>query len=104
MLSQEVGDKVGIAYGLEGLAGVAAGQGEVARAARLWGAAEALRRVLGAPLPPTEGAKFAPMVVAAQAQVDPVTWAAAWAEGRAMPLEQAVAYALEDEGTQGVGT
>ena len=29
-------------------------------------------------------------------QLDEATWTAAWAEGQAMPLEQAVAYALEE--------
>ncbi len=33
--------------------------------------------------------------VEAQAQVAPAAWAQAWVEGHAMPLEQAVAYALE---------
>ncbi|CAA9304886.1 MAG: hypothetical protein AVDCRST_MAG93-4852 [uncultured Chloroflexia bacterium] len=28
-------------------------------------------------------------------QLDEATWQTAWAEGRAMPLEQAIAYALE---------
>ena len=87
-----MGDKLGIAFNLEGLAGVVAGQGDAARAARLWGAAEAVRAVLGAPQPPADRAKFAPMVEAAQ--VDPGTWAAAWAEGRALPVEQAIASAL----------
>ena len=35
-------------------------------------------------------------VATARAQVDDATWDAAWAEGRAMTLEQAIAYALED--------
>jgi hypothetical protein len=37
---------------LEDLAGVAAQRGDFERAARLWGAAEALRETIGAPLPP----------------------------------------------------
>jgi DNA-binding NarL/FixJ family response regulator len=35
-------------------------------------------------------------IAAARAQLDAATWEAAWAEGRAMSLEQAIAYALED--------
>ena len=80
---------------LEGLAGVAAGQGDAARAAQLWGAAEALRAALGAPQSPTDRVKFARMVEAAQAQVGPAAWAQAWAAGRAMPVEQAITSALE---------
>jgi hypothetical protein len=33
-------------------------------------------------------------VVAVHAQLNEVTFARAWAEGQAMPLEQAVAYVL----------
>jgi hypothetical protein len=32
----------------------------------------------------------------ARGQLDETTWQAAWAEGRAMTLEQAIAYALEE--------
>jgi predicted ATPase/class 3 adenylate cyclase len=95
VLSQELGFQLGFAYNLEGLAGVAAGQGVALQAARLWAAAEALRAVLGAPLSPADRAQFAPMVEAAQAQVAPAAWAQAWAEGRAMPVEQVIIYALE---------
>jgi ABC-type transport system substrate-binding protein len=35
-------------------------------------------------------------LAAARTEVDPNTWAAAWAEGKAMTLEQAIAYALEE--------
>ena len=37
-------------------------------------------------------------LAAARAQLDEAAWNAAWAEGRAMTLEQAVTYALEDAG------
>jgi hypothetical protein len=35
-------------------------------------------------------------VGAARGRLDAVTFAAAWAEGRAMTLEQAIQYALEE--------
>ena len=41
------GEKFGLAYGLLGLAGVEAARAEPGRAARLWGAAEALREEIG---------------------------------------------------------
>ncbi|HJZ45519.1 MAG TPA: hypothetical protein VKE41_00065 [Roseiflexaceae bacterium] len=34
-------------------------------------------------------------IATTRAQLDDATFAAAWAEGRAMTLEQAIAYALE---------
>jgi hypothetical protein len=42
MLSVEIGDESNVAYCLEGLAAVAASENKLERAARLWGAAEAL--------------------------------------------------------------
>jgi hypothetical protein len=47
---QELRDKAGTSYGLLGMAGVAALRGETVRAARLWGATEALREAIGLPV------------------------------------------------------
>src|SRR2546423_203545 len=76
---------------LEGLAGVVAAQGEVSRAARLLGTAEALREALGTPLPPVERAAYERSVAATRAQLGEKTFAAAWARGRTMTPEQALA-------------
>jgi predicted ATPase/class 3 adenylate cyclase len=81
-IAREVGDKELIATGLEGLAGVVALQGEPARAAQLWGAAEALREVIGAPLPPIDHAAYDRSVAAACAELGEKNFAAAWNEGR----------------------
>jgi hypothetical protein len=67
---------------------------EIPRAVRLWGAAEKLRERIGAPLPPVDQTKHTQTVADARTYLDVATFAAAWAEGRAMPLEQVVAYAL----------
>ena len=95
-------DKTGTSYGLRGLAGVATLQREPIRAARLWGADEALREAIGLPLsyldrshPDHEG-----LLAAARSQLDEVAWEAAQAEGRAMTPEQAVEYALKVEEEQ----
>ena len=86
-------------YCLVGLAGVAGRQGQPERAARLLGAAEALGEALYEP--PRSGSRihFELYVAAARAQLDEATFEAAWAEGRAMTLEQAVAHALESTAT-----
>ena len=91
----EVGDKQGVASCLEGLAAVAGARGQGARAARLYGAAAALRATIGAPLPPGDRPGHERHLAAARAGVDEAAWAAAWAEGAAMPLEQAVADARQ---------
>ncbi len=43
-------------------------------------------------------AEYEQDIGAGRAQLDEATYAAAWAKGRAMTLEQAVAYALEEAG------
>ncbi len=82
---------------LEGLAAAYASSGRAERAARLFGAAEALREAHDAPLPPLARAAYEQDVTAAHTPLDNATLVAAKAEGRAMTLEQAVAYALSDE-------
>jgi len=49
-------DKTGTSYGLRGMAGVAALRGDATRAARLWGADEALREEIGQALSPFDRA------------------------------------------------
>jgi tetratricopeptide (TPR) repeat protein len=78
---------------LEACAGVAVGQGEAVQAARLLGAAEVLRRTKGVQMPPSAGPAYRRAVAAARAQLDDATFAAAWAAGQALTLEQAIAEA-----------
>jgi predicted ATPase/serine/threonine protein kinase/DNA-binding CsgD family transcriptional regulator len=80
-----------VATCLEGLAVVVAAQGELFWAARLWGAAEAHREDIGAPLPPVDQASYESNVAAAHAQLSEKAFTAAWAEGRTMTPEQALA-------------
>jgi tetratricopeptide (TPR) repeat protein len=93
---REQGNKRGIVVGLEGLAAVAVAQGEPEHAARLFGSAEGLREAIGAGMPPAERAEHDRSVAAARTALGQEAFAAAWAEGRAMPLDEAVALALEE--------
>jgi hypothetical protein len=77
-------------------AGIAAARGDGARAARLFGADEAWRARMGIPLRRDWRAQYEDDVASARAAVGDSAFAAAWAEGRELTLEQAVAYALED--------
>jgi hypothetical protein len=61
----------------------------------LFGAAEALREIIGVLLLPIEWRDYDRNISETRAQFDETTFAAARAEGRAMTLEQAIAYALE---------
>jgi predicted ATPase/DNA-binding CsgD family transcriptional regulator len=86
--------KEGIAASLEGLAALEVGQGLPRQAAWLWGAAHALREAIGAPMYPVYRASFEQAIAQAHAQLDGQAWRQAWAEGRLMTSEQALA-ALE---------
>jgi hypothetical protein len=85
-----------ISLGL-GLARVTAARRQPQRAARLFRAAEELREASGHPLPPVMRAEYERNVAAARAQLGEEAFAAAWAAGRAMTVEQAIAYALDME-------
>jgi tetratricopeptide (TPR) repeat protein len=95
-LNREIVDGRGMAASLAGLAGVALAHGQAARAARLLGAEEAQFRVLGIALFKTDQAEFDLHLAAARAQLGEATFTEAWAEGQAMTLDQAAAYALAE--------
>jgi len=90
-LASKVGDNRDIVLYLEGLADVVAVQGESTWAARLWGCAEALRETMGTPIWPIERARYERTVAAARASLGEKAFAPAWAEGRGMTPEQALA-------------
>jgi predicted ATPase/DNA-binding SARP family transcriptional activator len=93
---RELGDKGGIITDLEEMAEVAVAHAQAERAARLFGAAEGLRDALGAPLPRADRTEDGLSVAAVRAALGEEAFAAAWAAGRAMSLEQAIALALDD--------
>jgi predicted ATPase/DNA-binding CsgD family transcriptional regulator len=98
-LSAELGNEANVAHCLEGLASMYGAEGKIVRAARLWGAEEAvlekLEDAVYTYLP--DRALHRSQVAAARSQLDEAVWTAAWTEGRVMSLEQAVEYALEQE-------
>jgi predicted ATPase len=92
-----LGDRPGVIESLEGLAAVAAATAAPQRAARLWGAADALQQEMG-------GARSVNQRIFYERQVQPVrailtdeAFDQAWEEGRAMSLENAVRYALDEQ-------
>ncbi len=88
-LFRDLGHADGIAYTLEGWAGLAATRGDFRSAARLFGAAEALREVINRRQPPDHFD-----LAAADTVVGGAPWQADWAEGRMLPVEQAIVFAL----------
>lgn len=96
---RELGDRWFLAVSLDGLAGVISAQGRPAAAARLLGTAEALFDSLDAPLPPHCVPDHERTLAAIRARLGREDLAAAWAEGRSMTPEQALA-ALEEPGAE----
>ena len=86
------------AYSLEGLAGASAMLGEGRRAARLFGAAEALRERTGSVIGLATLRELRKRHLAAlRARFDADYLEAEWSGGRAMTFEQAAEYALGDD-------
>jgi hypothetical protein len=95
-LFQELGHPAGMLAAVESIGGAALTQRQNERAARLLAAVEALREALSLPGPdwwrrPRERIGEAMRVVSLQE-----AFAAAWAAGRALSLDEAITYALDE--------
>jgi predicted ATPase/class 3 adenylate cyclase len=89
-----LGARLSIMLGLESMAGVHAVQGDPTRAARLLGAADALRKAIAAPIGGGEKTDHDMLVAAARAALDEAAFNAAWNEGAILTPEQAIELAL----------
>jgi non-specific serine/threonine protein kinase len=100
-VASEADDNNIIQLALFGLANVASRRGQSAGAARLWGASEAAREAFGMRLSPMirAVAGYEDNLSAARSQLDEAAFEEAWAEGKAMTTEQAIEYALSEEGS-----
>ena len=97
MVCKELGDKMIASDSLEGMACLCAAEGEAERAARLFGASQALDEAVGAvafELTPEEDAWREPHRVTARSQLGEAAWGEVLAQGRAMGLEEAIEYAF----------
>jgi predicted ATPase/DNA-binding SARP family transcriptional activator len=89
----EIGDRRGVAGFLWLMAADAIAQGRSVRAARLLGAAESLHQAVGSAPSPSWRAKYERNVAAVRTALGEEAFAAAWAVGRQMSMEQATKYA-----------
>jgi predicted ATPase/class 3 adenylate cyclase len=94
---RDVKEKWFIARAVETLAISSAMQGDYVRAARLFGAGETLREAVGASVQEFYRPDYDRGIVAAREGTDKAAWEEARAQGRAMTLDEAVSYALEEE-------
>jgi predicted ATPase/DNA-binding CsgD family transcriptional regulator len=100
----ESGTRQGIISALWALAGPLCMLGQPVKAARLLGASAALFDEMGAADHPTDYEQVAKYRAEARAQLGESAFEAAWNEGQAMTLAEAVAYAQGDEPfTQDIG-
>jgi non-specific serine/threonine protein kinase len=93
--AREYGEEATIADMLQGMACVLAAHGQAEAAARLFGAAERRREITGlSDWLPLHHATRRRGIAAARGAASEAAFAAAWAAGRALPLDDAVAEAL----------
>jgi predicted ATPase len=86
-----------VGWGLEGVAAVAAARGDTERAATLLGKTEAMRKEMGAAQPHFEKARNERILAALGKQLGLDALSAATADGRNMPLEDALTLAFHYE-------
>jgi non-specific serine/threonine protein kinase len=93
-LRHTIADAVGIGRCLDGLGWVASAQAQYARAVRLFGAAEAFRERVGAAPHLPWRAEHERWMAAAWVELGEDAFAAAWAEGRALALDEIIALSM----------
>ena len=92
-VSHQLNDRASTAWALAGLGAAAALNEEPELAARLWGAAEQLRQAIGCRAAPAARATHDRAMALVRSQLGEAAFAAAWAAGRALSAEQAIAAA-----------
>jgi non-specific serine/threonine protein kinase len=95
-LLREIRDDSRLAATLEGFARLAGAQGQPVRGAQLWGAVDALRQVVGKPRPPSEQGIYDQDITTVRGALGTAAFERAWAAGGALPLDEAIALALDD--------
>jgi hypothetical protein len=97
MIHRELRFTPGYSLSLSCFANLAAAAGQTRRAVRLAAAAQAVAEPLGLQGWTTTQAGIDQRIAALRATLPVAEQEAVWAEGRAMALEQAIAYALTEE-------
>jgi len=108
ILRRDIGDRGGSSWCLEKLAEIALITGQrksspvskedFQRAARLFGAAEAMREPVDSKIDLVDQPEYERQVSAVCGQLDEARFTKAWTEGRGMSIEQSIEYALGSSG------
>lgn len=93
-LQRDLGDRSTLPHSLNCMARAAVLENDWPRAARLFGAAEAVRDHLAAPLPPSDAPNYWEALHQAEAALGTTAFAALYSEGKAMTFDEAVTYAV----------
>src|SRR5262249_28391972 len=95
----ELGHMGSVRFCLDLLGVLAGAQGHFERAGRLFGAAETVHETTHASIPnyPALYSQHGRLVTAMRSEPNAARFLAAWAHGRALSLDAAVAYAMADE-------
>ena len=94
-LQRAIGERLYLSFALDECAKLAVAEGAAERAARLAGAAEAVRMSLGAAQPPDLAEELERHLAPVRAALGEAAFAASWAAGRGMALDDAVDLALQ---------
>jgi predicted ATPase/DNA-binding CsgD family transcriptional regulator len=92
LIGNESGNTQLVAWGLLGVAGVAASERQPKLAARLFGAGQTMLQSIGGGLDPVDRREYELSLEAAREQLDDAAFATAWAEGQSMTAEQMVGF------------
>ena len=95
---QKMGHRGAVAHQLECFAFIAKAQEQGERAVKLMGAAEALRAASGSLRTPQERIEYDRELASLRAGMDEKTFDVLWAEGQSMNMDQAIDFALREDG------
>jgi hypothetical protein len=98
MLFHELGNKLGVAFCLEGIGAGSALANQSERAVKLFGAANALRKSIAALPAGTHAHHIESILQRVRSALPEAVFASAWSEGETMPLKLAMEYAMEKSG------
>ena len=90
-------DHIGLPYALESVAALAMMKKQAEKAVKIFGAADALRKRTNSPMPLPNSSTYQKNISVLQGQLDRSKFEVIWREGHTMTMEQAVAYALENQ-------
>ena len=96
MMNRGFGDRQGVAACMAALAAVAMARGQGSKATTLFAAADVALKSMRAQLLHIDQTAYDCNLAAVRAQLDRITFDAAWAEGQALTMEQAIELAMNE--------